>query len=439
VTSYARRTGAAAIVVAAVVVVAVIWPLQDVGVTPTPTIEPLSATFATPPGVLLKATKGFISPAGVEVPGPVAYADASGRIAHVSGEACTGDCRTAWEPLAAPAAAQPFGDWTLVAGNGRDGERQWAYNGHALYVPRGVQGDPSSRDPTAESSPIKTCIPTRAAAITDWCVALFQPDADLAMPDGILASASADANGVALTESSGLTLYALNGDVSRDGQSCLRSPCDRSWSPLPAPAMARPRGAFTMVTRPDGTRQWAYHDRPLYTFDGDTAPGDVKGAGVDPRFTVALIVAYPTPPGIAMGYAPAFGTIWTDDNRMTLYGHHRGGDRRRSQGRLPFAPDLNCDDACRKQWTPVIAPAGAEPSGYWTLHTMNDGGRQWLYRGIPLYRFSGDTRPGDLKGKYRYDPFVRDADGRVVKIAVGNLGLPTREIVPDFWRPAFPC
>ena len=432
-----RRSAAVAVVIAAAIggMTLLRQPEQR---TESPVAGPLPVNAATPPGVLLKTTKGFISPAGVEVPGPVAYADIDGRFAHISGAPCTGECQTAWEPLTAPATAQPFGAWTVLNAADAEKSRQWAYNGHPLYVPREVTADASAKSVQAEDAPIKTCIPSRAAAITDWCVALFRPDADVTMPDGIAADATADANGVALIDAAGLTLYTFNGDVAQDGQSCLRSPCERAWSPVFAPAMARPRGDFTMVTRPDGARQWAYQGRALYTYRGDTAPGEARGANVDPRFTVALIEAYTTPPDLKIAQAPAFGTIWTDAQGMTLYGHHRGGDRRRSQGRLPFAPDLDCDEACRKDWTPFTATTDAEPSGYWTLHALADGARQWLYRGIPLYRFAGDAQPGDLKGKYRYDPFVRNADGQVTQIAVGNPGLPTRDVVPDFWRPAYP-
>ena len=31
------------------------------------------------------------------------------------------------------------------------------------------------------------------------------------------------------------------------------------------------------MERPDGSRQWAYKGSALYTYAGDTAPGDIKG------------------------------------------------------------------------------------------------------------------------------------------------------------------
>jgi predicted lipoprotein with Yx(FWY)xxD motif len=39
------------------------------------------------------------------------------------------------------------------------------------------------------------------------------------------------------------------------------------------------RGKLGTVTRPDGTTQLTYNDKPLYTFVQDTQPGDANGDG----------------------------------------------------------------------------------------------------------------------------------------------------------------
>jgi predicted lipoprotein with Yx(FWY)xxD motif len=58
-------------------------------------------------------------------------------------------------------------------------------------------------------------------------------------------------------------------------------------------------GKLGTVKRPDGTRQLALGSRPLYTYVGDTQPGDAKGDGVT-AFGGVWTAATPT-----SGSAPA--------------------------------------------------------------------------------------------------------------------------------------
>ena len=43
---------------------------------------------------------------------------------------------------------------------------------------------------------------------------------------------------------------------------------------------AKAMGDYTIVTRSDGTRQWAFKGQPLYYFTKDMKSGDVTGDGV---------------------------------------------------------------------------------------------------------------------------------------------------------------
>jgi hypothetical protein len=42
---------------------------------------------------------------------------------------------------------------------------------------------------------------------------------------------------------------------------------------------AMPMGDYSIITRDDGTKQWAYKGRPLYTWKNDKKPGDITGDG----------------------------------------------------------------------------------------------------------------------------------------------------------------
>ncbi len=71
------------------------------------------------------------------------------------------------------------------------------------------------------------------------------------------------------------------------------------------------------------------------------------------------------------------------------------------------------DPACLSIWKPLTVPAGVKPTGPVHLGTITrpDGRTQVTYRGLPLYRFTGDTRPGDASGEGIRDVGVWHAAG----------------------------
>jgi predicted lipoprotein with Yx(FWY)xxD motif len=83
--------------------------------------------------------------------------------------------------------------------------------------------------------------------------------------------------GPALVDAQGMSLYAFDKDEA--GKSACNGPCAAAWPPLAAPSGASASGAWTLVKREDGSAQWAYKGRPLYTFVKDGKPGDANGDG----------------------------------------------------------------------------------------------------------------------------------------------------------------
>ena len=79
------------------------------------------------------------------------------------------------------------------------------------------------------------------------------------------------------TNSAGMTLYTFDKDTS--GKSACNGPCATNWPPLMADGSAKPAGDWTIVTRDDGGKQWAYKGRPVYTWTKDSKPGDTTGDG----------------------------------------------------------------------------------------------------------------------------------------------------------------
>ena len=84
-----------------------------------------------------------------------------------------------------------------------------------------------------------------------------------------------------LTNSAGLTVYWFVPDTSTTLK-CTGS-CATYWPPVKGPATAGSgvTGTLATITRSDGTVQATYDGHPLYTYAGDTAPGQAKGNGLN--------------------------------------------------------------------------------------------------------------------------------------------------------------
>jgi predicted lipoprotein with Yx(FWY)xxD motif len=171
-----------------------------------------------------------------------------------------------------------------------------------------------------------------------------------------------------------------------------RKSCAEVWAPEYAADGARPAGSFTVITRKDGRKQWAYNTQALYTSYLDKVEGDVMAAsshrdggggdGPAPR----RVVTAPTllPAGFSVVSA-ALGRQVVTDKGFSIYAFDRDGPLK-----------SNCDGLCTRIWAPVLAPAVAQPVGDWTVFQRTGGERQWAYRKRPLYTYRLDA---DLHGQ----------------------------------------
>jgi predicted lipoprotein with Yx(FWY)xxD motif len=82
--------------------------------------------------------------------------------------------------------------------------------------------------------------------------------------------------GAVLADPKGMTLYYFDRDDSGNKSTC-DGKCAERWIPFAAPADADAVGDFTLITRSDGSRMWAYRYRPLYFSSRDKDPGDTNG------------------------------------------------------------------------------------------------------------------------------------------------------------------
>ena len=191
--------------------------------------------------------------------------------------ACTGSCAQAWPPLLATGSAAPASSGTLsgkltvvttVNGN------QVAYNGHLLYT---FSGDSASGQTNGEG------------VLGKWFVAT----ADLAVGNSsgstataLVKTATAMVQGKSvtiLTDAQGKTLYYFKADTATTS-ACTGS-CAQAWPPLLAtgsgtPTSATPLPSKLSVVKTGNGNQVEYSDYLLYTFSGDSAPGQTNGEGV---------------------------------------------------------------------------------------------------------------------------------------------------------------
>jgi predicted lipoprotein with Yx(FWY)xxD motif len=91
------------------------------------------------------------------------------------------------------------------------------------------------------------------------------------------AKTGSTSKGSVLTDGKGMSLYTFDKDT--DGKSACNGQCATNWPVLKAEASDKAEGSYTIITREDGSKQWAYKGKPLYTFAKDTKAGDITGDG----------------------------------------------------------------------------------------------------------------------------------------------------------------
>lgn len=90
--------------------------------------------------------------------------------------------------------------------------------------------------------------------------------------------------GTVLDDGKGFTLYHLPTDTSTK-ITCVGG-CAQVWPPLLATggvpqASPEVNGSFATIKRPDGGTQVTFNGMPLYSYVGDSAPGQANGQGID--------------------------------------------------------------------------------------------------------------------------------------------------------------
>jgi predicted lipoprotein with Yx(FWY)xxD motif len=99
--------------------------------------------------------------------------------------------------------------------------------------------------------------------------------AALTLPTMVFAAEPAMMKDGMMVDHKGMTLYTFDKDSG--GKSMCNDECAKNWPPMMAPAGATATGKWSVIKRDDGTSQYAYDGKPLYTFVKDKKPGDMVG------------------------------------------------------------------------------------------------------------------------------------------------------------------
>ena len=102
-----------------------------------------------------------------------------------------------------------------------------------------------------------------------------------------MGSAPAKVSDGVLTGPNGMSLYTFDRDTAGSGKSVCNGPCAAYWPPLMASDMDKGSGDYSVITRDDGKKQWAFKGKPLYYWFRDKKPGDTTGHKVGGVWSVA--------------------------------------------------------------------------------------------------------------------------------------------------------
>ena len=331
------------------------------------------------------------------------------------GVRCVDECAAEFPPLLAPPDAGPFADWSPV--RRPDGRLQWAYQSHPLHTwsLEEEPGEVATNVGLAETANLK--LAERAAAAgalmppPEWRVARFEPSRSIEVPAGIEARLVLSAQAVVLTDFEGFTLYARDGDVPCDDETCSGRGC--KWTGCPSLRLRSPSTWAVLGRDPQGRISPVGPPGPAsVSIPGDLLPGDAHGRSVREHWSMAVLTENFRPPRVAVTALEGYGDALSVDG-VTLYtgsafekywgGRNLRGSFKNAYDRGKRLGGDACADAeCLTMWRPFHAAADARSTGFWEVFTRRDGSRQWAYKGYAVYTYAGDEAPGQNRGQATY-------------------------------------
>ena len=275
---------------------------------------------------------------------------------------CNDGCAIKWPPLIADEKAEANGRFSIITR--ADNSKQWAVDDRPLY--RWIN-DSNPGDTTGEE------------VNSVWYVAQVPPVSKW--------NTDVTTNGITnkvtvLTDTNHKTLYAFTEDKSSPNGSSCNNGCAIEWPPLLAEENDKASGDYTLVTRDNGDKQWAYRGIPLYRFVDDNIPGDTIGEDDESIW----YVAQPLP--VSKYNTTNHNVILTDSNWLSLYVLDN-----------ETISNLVCKGPCLTAWPPLYADSNDINRGDYKIFTNSEGKSQWAYKDQPIYHWKTDTKAGDVNGQ----------------------------------------
>ncbi|MDY6946947.1 MAG: hypothetical protein SXG53_14620 [Pseudomonadota bacterium] len=310
-------------------------------------------------------------------------------------------CTDVWPPVLAKANAEPVGKWTIL--DRKDGSKQWAYDGYALYTsvldrgPGDVFGG-SDLGGSSESGAQRKPVGPPPNVPPQFAVRLA-------------------ATGRMVTiGATGRSVYYSDHDAP--GKSNCDRECLHDWLPVLAPETVRPQGDWSIIESSPGVKQWAFRKMPVYTYALDTRAGSLAGGDVPGWHNVYTQKAPPPPEGFTVNDMHS-GQVLGDAKGMTIYVYNCNDDaidqlacnHPDTPQAYRFAICGRGDPAlCLKNFPYVIASKNAKSNSHiWSTMdidpqtgkkaTRNAPGalHVWAYRDRPVYYCARDKKPGDIE------------------------------------------
>ena len=136
---------------------------------------------------------------------------------------------------------------------------------------------PAQIPPAAARAAGMTAAGLAVAALVLFGLALSGASSTAPAATGTALTTTTISGTTVLTNAKGFTLYSFAPDTPTASK-CYGS-CAAYWPPVTGTTAAGQRlpGKVGTIKRTDGTEQLTYNGHPLYTYIGDTAPGQAKG------------------------------------------------------------------------------------------------------------------------------------------------------------------